>query len=279
MKFSRKAQIARGALAVYLKPKLAQDAAIDLKAVLADVTAANWPTAKGQVANRLKTATRGKLAQDASIDDIKNVLDCLDEEGAEESDAMDAEEETKEQKEKRLEKEAQDAEEAETEEEKAERLAKRKEAKDKAAKDAAGETAAEVMAREAKEAKDKAAKDAEPKGITKAAMDAALADQAKQIRADMRRDQQLIEEAKEIVQPVIGRVLAQDSAASVYRLLFSAENVDVTGVPESAFKALAVQTVRASGPGAARKSAPAMDAAAALSFDKRFPDAARVRTI
>lgn len=303
MKVSRKAQIARGALAVYLRPKLATDAVIDYRALVAGVTAANWPTAKGELVTRVKTAVRGKLAQDATMADIKEMLDCLDKEGEakdEDPDMMDAAgEESAEEKRMREEKEAQDAEEAETEEEKEERMRRRAEAKDKGAKDKAARDKAakdakdkaardkgardsetpeakEKREREEKEAADRAARDEEPK-VTKAAMDAALATQAREIKLAMRRDQQLLEEAKEIVQPVVGRILAQDSAEAVYGVLFQAQGVDITGVPPAAYKALAVQTVRAAKATSGQPRQIGMDAAASKDFASRFPGAAAVR--
>lgn len=301
MTISHKATLARGVLASFVRPRLASDQAMpDLKAVLLGTTAANWPTAKAVVAKRLVAATKGRLAKDASVEEVQALLNCLDGEADNEPDSMDDEPDGMD-------------EEAETEEEKAERMKRRTEAKDKAARDAEGETEEEMRKRHAEElksakdksAKDKSAKDAEgeteeekkakdkaardraakdkardsePKPITKEAMDSALAANADQIRREMRAEAQHYQEALEIVKPVLGSVLAQDSADGVFRVLFKHAGVDVIGVPPAAFKALAIQTVKASG---TRTEAPrlAADAATVTAFAKKFPSAAAVRRI
>jgi chemotaxis protein histidine kinase CheA len=296
MTISHKATLARGVLASFVRPRLASDQAMpDLKAVLLGTTAANWPTAKAVVAKRLVAATKGRLAKDASVEEVQALLNCLDGEADNEPDSMDDEPDGMD-------------EEAETEEEKAERMKRRTEAKDKAARDAEGETEEEMRKRHAEElksAKDKSAKDAEgeteeekkakdkaardraakdkardsePKPITKEAMDSALAANADQIRREMRAEAHHYQEALEIVKPVLGLVLAQDSADGVFRVLFKHAGVDVLGVPPAAFKALAIQTVKASG---TRTEAPrlAADAATVTLFAKKFPSAAAVRRI
>ena len=294
MTVSRKALLARGALSSHFRPLLAKDKALpDLKAVLLGTTATNWPTAKPTIAKRLKAAMAGRLANDSSIEDIHKLLDSLDKDGEGEPDTMDGEMDGED-------------EEAETEEEKAERMKRRLEAKDKAARDAEGETEEEMRKRhaeevkgakdrdgegeteeerkkrEATEAKDKAAadkraRDSEPKPVTKEAMDAALATQAKAIRQEMKISAQRLREAEEIVKPVIGNLLAQDSAEDVYRVLFDQAGVDVKDFPVAGYKQLAVQTVKAMHVLPAPRLA--SDAATVTDFAKKFPNASRVRVI
>lgn len=84
---SNKGRLARGALAHYLKPMLAQDAKVDLVSVLMGTTAANYQAAKPTIIAKLAKATKGKLAQDAKLDDVKLVLDSMDDEGTEAEDA------------------------------------------------------------------------------------------------------------------------------------------------------------------------------------------------
>jgi len=75
---SRKAALTEGALFAYLRPKLAQDAKLDFKPILANVTDANFKASKGVIVDRVKKATEGKLAQDADIGDLVQLLNGLE---------------------------------------------------------------------------------------------------------------------------------------------------------------------------------------------------------
>jgi hypothetical protein len=75
---SRKGALAKGALSVYLAPKMAQDAKLDFGAILKGVTAKNFKTEKPNIIARLTAATKDKLAQDATLDDVNLLLDKLD---------------------------------------------------------------------------------------------------------------------------------------------------------------------------------------------------------
>ncbi len=183
-----------------------------------------------------KTEVRGKLlAMDSAI--APEQLDLV-------MDAMMDNQEDPEPAEPKNKKPAEDAEE-ETEEEKKEREKKEKEEKesrDKKAKDEAEEGEKKEREKE-----------------TKAAMDA--------FRADLRE----AEEARRLVRPIVGEVIAQDSAADIFGFALDHLKIDrtgVTGVP--ALKALFTL--------AASKTAPvsrvAQDAAGLV---QRFPAAARFR--
>ncbi|MEZ2410537.1 DUF2213 domain-containing protein [Bosea sp. RCC_152_1] len=80
---AKKPSITRGgaaaltALSLYLKPKLAQDAKIDLAPVLAKVTAANFAASKPAILTGLQKAAEGKLAKDSSIEDAAEVIEAL----------------------------------------------------------------------------------------------------------------------------------------------------------------------------------------------------------
>lgn len=76
---SHKAAYAKGALSVYLAPKLAQDAKLDFRAILQDVTGKNFGTMKPKLVERITAATKDLMAQDASLDDLNLLLDKLDE--------------------------------------------------------------------------------------------------------------------------------------------------------------------------------------------------------
>lgn len=79
---SRKAAMAKGAIAVCLSPRLAQDAKFDLITVLADVTSANWKEKKKTVIDWIGklpvTNFKDKPAMDAGIEDVVKLLDSLD---------------------------------------------------------------------------------------------------------------------------------------------------------------------------------------------------------
>jgi hypothetical protein len=306
---SRKALVAQGAILAYIRPKLAVDAALpDMKKVLLGTTAKNWQQAKPMIVSRMKEATRGKLAADASLEDMHGLLDSLDKptEGMDDMDddmsgdraAKDAEMKAKDAKrardegtteeEARKKREAEDARSArdarramdeseETEEEREARLKKR--ADDKRARDAEPEDETEEekkkrLAAEDRAARDRRARDAEPKPVSKAAMDAALESQRVTLMGDWKKQQADLREAEQIVRPVLGILMAQDSAEDVYNLLFSRQGIDTAGVPPAAFKALAQVAVKA----ATMKTSTtiARDHAAAKSFAERHPEVARI---
>lgn len=72
---TRKGAVAQSALMVYLRPKLAQDAKIDLTLALAGVTSKNFVDKRPSIIEGVKKATAGKLAADAKLDDIAVALD------------------------------------------------------------------------------------------------------------------------------------------------------------------------------------------------------------
>jgi hypothetical protein len=182
-----------------------------------------------------KKAKDGKTAKDLSFEEW-----AKEEEGESDHKGKDGEEESMEEKKKRYEREKRRAEdsEEETEEERKERLEKR--AKDKKAKDCSAED-------EEKKAEDK----------MKHAMD--------EFKADLRA----ADEARRAVRPVVGDVLAQDSAADIYGFALDQMKVDragVTGVP--ALRALFNLAQQAS------KPAPRV-AFDAVSVEEKFTGAGR----
>lgn len=72
---SRKALLVAGGLAHYLRPMLAEDAAIDLPSMLKGVTGKNYKDELPKVAKAITVALDGKLAKDASLADIGKVMD------------------------------------------------------------------------------------------------------------------------------------------------------------------------------------------------------------
>jgi hypothetical protein len=75
---SRKAALVKGALSLHLAPKMAQDATLDFGKILAGVTAKNFKTQQPTILARLEKATQGKLAQDADLGDVANLLTAIE---------------------------------------------------------------------------------------------------------------------------------------------------------------------------------------------------------
>lgn len=74
---SLKAVMARGALAAFLAPKLAQDAKIPLSLILGDVTAKNFKEKTPSILKGITDAIKGKLAKDEKADGLAALLDAL----------------------------------------------------------------------------------------------------------------------------------------------------------------------------------------------------------
>lgn len=160
------------------------------------------------------------------------------------------------------------AEDEETEEEKKER-----EAKEKAAQDE--ETEEEKKEREAKE---KAAKDEEEKDkdkVSKTAMDSAIrlaTDSATKKAAQNFRE---IREAEQAVRPLIGDVVAMDSASDVYRTALEQSGVDIKGVHPSAFPSLVKMAI--SQKESTRPASLAQDSASISEFESAYPTASKLK--
>lgn len=76
-KMSAKALFAQGAILAFLRPKLAMDASIDLTPALAKVTNANFKASIPNIVKAVGKATTGKLAMDADIGDLAELLDAF----------------------------------------------------------------------------------------------------------------------------------------------------------------------------------------------------------
>jgi hypothetical protein len=288
---SRKALVARGALQAYFSDKLAHDAQLDYSKIVRGVTAANWAEQRPVLLSRIKIATNGKLTNDKAIDGVDGVLKMLDKTGEDEmDDDADDELDEEEKKKKAVEdKRARDEEEEEKKKKEADdKRARDKRARDKRARDAMSEEEREAEDKRArdeeeeeekkkKEAADKKARDAErerERNEDKKAMDTAIASAKK----DWQREQRELNEARDLVTPVIGVVLAQDSAQAYYELLFDKHDVDTTGIPPAGFKALATQVIaRVTAKPNPRPVVKHANDSAVVDFNKRFPDVARIR--
>jgi hypothetical protein len=268
---SRKAAVAQGALLVYLRPKLAQDAKIDLTPILAKITKDNFKDSKPSIITALTERTKGKLAQDASLDDAGSLLDSID--------ALSIAEDEWPDKDKDKAK-GEDEWDDEDEDDKKKAKDKKKSAKDADLDDDKGDDKDEEEQEPKGKAKDKkkGAKDGEPDDlVTKPAMDAAIASAVRAATASAIKTQKDIRDAERAVRPYVGDLaMAHDSADEVYRTALDAMGIKTEGINELiALKTILEMQPKASDP----KSKPrvAMDAAGVKSFSEMFPDAARIR--
>lgn len=244
MPLSRTAIMVKGALKVAAVPLLATDAKIDFDAILAGVTGKNYLSQKSAIVARFTTASKGKLAADASVEPIRLALDAVEGEEAEdeESDEERKERESREAKDKKA-KDAKRAKDEETEEEEEESAedAEEDDERDKA-RDASGYESMDAKgkkawdsgwmkdrkARDAKRAKDMRAKD-------KKAMDSAI----DKVRRDTIAEMNAIAAAKREVEPFVGVITAaMDSASDVYKFALDHAGVDLKGVPAEAYQAM-----------------------------------------
>jgi uncharacterized protein len=250
-KLSAKAVAVKGALTAYLSGRLAQDAKLgDLTPIVGSVKASTFAQDKQTIATRVKATYNGKLAKDANLDDIVDMLDSL---GGDDEEDMGED-------------------------------------------DAGGTPSAQLMAllqgaglapevltqvadlcgKMAPPAVDALPGAAAPAGgIAKPAMDAAIAEAVKKAEAATVARMQAIAQAEKDVAPIIGTVVAQDSAEAVYKLALDHAGVKTDGVHPSAFRAMVgmigkqseVKTV----------ATVAMDADSVSDFAKRFPSAGKMK--
>jgi len=76
---TRFSAFAQGAVSTYARPKLAQDAKVDLRPLFDGLTAKNYHARKPHLALALKGALHGKLAKDADLGDVEQMLDRVEE--------------------------------------------------------------------------------------------------------------------------------------------------------------------------------------------------------
>jgi uncharacterized protein len=244
MKISRKAIAVKGALSAFLRPKLAQDAKLDLTALVGNVMGSTIAADQARIVKDVLAKSKDKLAQDIDIDasELGELIGsaaatepdepALDQEGGGVAQVME--------------------------------LIKGLSDEDKAkitAALSAGPAAGD-------ESQSNAA--AAGEGTTKAAMDAAIQKARGESRAEAIQTFNAIREAEKLVLPHIGEVVAQDSAEAVYKLALDAAGVDLAGVPPAAYRAM-VQML----PNPDAKPVPriAQDANSVGNFQKLFPTA------
>ena len=267
---SRKAAVVQGALLVHLQPRLAQDAKLDLGEILADVTVKNYAESKKKIADAVLPA----LAQDASPEALKTLLDSLDTVGPESEDEdppMVAEGGDP----------AAVAPPVETKDDDTEihkkivgflqtRLSP--EDLEEVAKMIGSETGGDLAAVKPPQDPGKAEDEENEEMVTKKEMEGAMDAAIKTARSEAKA----IREAERAVKPWVGELeLAFDSAPDVYRHALKMLGVDASKVTD--VEALPLLLKAQPLPGAQKKDPViAMDAASVDSYSKMFPGAARI---
>lgn len=217
----------RTALGEYLRPALANDAApIPLRdlvkagtspAEVAKSVAAHY-SSKFTV-NTKELAERLTLARDAAEE-----MDDEDEEAAEDE----SEEEREEREEKEREEEA-------ARDERRKARDKRPAAKDRKAKDKKAEDARKAEDERRRKAEDRHAKDNREAGANGPRE---RAEDADSIRESLRREFRALRQAEDDVRPLVGQLVAMDSAEEVYEAALKQLGVKVEGIHPSAYPAL-----------------------------------------
>jgi hypothetical protein len=243
---SRHAAITQGALMVYLGPKLAKDSSIDLRAILKGTTARNFKTVRPTLVIDLKKATAGKLAKDASLDDLNLLLDKL----SPSDEAMDEEEPPKSAKKNEdddaeelndisfddgREEELRSILEGKCQPEEIDRVLELMRSGDGDAKDEMADDLPEAATDEDEDAEKEKMK---MKGmVNKTAMDAALRKNRDETIAEMKRQFADRTEAQNLVRPIIGEVtIAMDTAEKIYVAALDHSGVKHKGVHPSALR-------------------------------------------
>lgn len=299
-----------GALGSYLKPRLALDAKIDMSKVFSGVTGKNFTQKKPAIAAQIRSQAKGKLAKDADLDQVEQVLDMLekheiDSPAAEElltdpeNKAIDASAISNLDLPEKKDEEATDAEPFkaflkekgvsdedivkamdmfpkhaldadESEEEKAAR-----EAKEKAATD----EKTDGLVKKAEDALK--AKDAEMKDmVKKPAMDAAIKLAVDAAEKRVRDTERGIRAAAQEVIPYVGELSADlvfDSADQVRGKALEILGIDTKGVPPAAFQAMLKLAPKSGAKPVEREAHMGMDAAQIDKFAKKYPGAERIQ--
>ncbi len=277
---SRTADVARGALIAYAKPRLAQDAKIDLAPMLKGVNAKNLKGKAQTIAKAFDAACRPKLAQDADMDqaDVQAVVEEVAELMKSESDDIAAA--------------VTDPDPATTPDGEdapdmsalmsflSGKLSDEDMAKVKAMCGKGDDDGAEDRRKKGVPAASSGAQDKDkPDMVSKTAMDSAIAQARKDAAADAMKAATAIREAERFVRPFVGEIaIACDGAEAVHRAALDVLGVKHEGKHPDALPDL----VQVHGEARKAKDAPrrlAQDAApGVVAYDaKTFPNSGRLK--
>lgn len=247
MKLDRKGVAIRAALGAYLKPRLAQDAAP--KELTAILNANKKPMAIAQAVAKL---CKPRLAADMEIEpeELVEIIEASEQ-------TVEPEEEPKVT--------------GDGDEEAIISLLREAGVSEEViAKIAASLAPAAAMDEETEEEK----KNKEKDKVDKPAMDAAIrlaADAATKKAAENFR---AVREAEQAVRPLIGDVVAMDSAEDVYRTALEQAGVDIDGVHPSAFPSLVKMAISQKDN---KRPVIAQDSASVSDFEKAYPGAGKLK--
>ena len=252
MKLDRKGVAIRAALGAYLKPRLAQDASPS--AFLTSLLASHNKKPANTIAHKIITEYKGRLAADMEIqpEELVEIIEASEQ-------TVEPDEEVKVTGDGDNEAIISLLREAGVSEE-------------VIAKIAASLAPAAAMDEDTDDDKKD---DKEKDKVDKPAMDAAIrlaADAATKKAAENFR---AVREAEQAVRPLIGDVVAMDSAEDVYRTALEQSGVDINGVHPSAFPSLVKMAI--SQKENSRPAPLAQDSASISDFEKAFPTAGKLK--
>ena len=278
---SKKAALAKGAL-IALNPKLAGDAKLNLNKILADVTSKNWAEKKPEIL----VAIKSKLANDADMDTLINLIDKLDD-GPDTG--MDVEPDDDMSTDSPMDALCQALKGMLSPEDyaKVEPMLtglnvagdkKDEKAEDEKDDDAVPPAGATDDPPPFKGKPETGAAPVNPVGEKKSAMDAAMIDAkikaaVKDAEAKTIKRMRDISEAEAAVGPYVGKLTAADSAEGVYRMALTTMGIDITDIHPSAYKAVLMAHPK---PGINRESLAADSASTTIDMSAAFPNAARL---
>jgi hypothetical protein len=255
--FSRKAALVKGAL-MALKPKLAADAKLNLNPILAGITAANWASTKATIV----AAYKPKMAADADIDSVIQLLDSLD--SADDNVGLDDDMPVPDV----------GAVDASPIDEICAMLKGKISDDDMAAVEAKMRGLKLAAADEEDPAIPPAASAAPKKdedSVSKPAMDAAIKDAVRLAEDAAVKRMRDVSAAEIAVQPWVGKLaIAMDTSEGVYKTALETLGVDVSGIHPSAFRAVLEAQPK---PGDVKQLRIAQDSARPQGFSDRFPNA------
>lgn len=297
---TRKAVFVAGALASHLATKkIAQDAKLDIPALLDGVTTANFKDKKAGIYTALTAQLKGKIAKDESITDVVKLLDRLQDTPVAEGDDIDDNSGLPVLKKKEEDPDDVVEEDADPMAQALAFLQGKLSDEDlaqltamlKPDTDGATDETAEVDPKD-KDKDNKGAQDQPPAfrgmpkvgkgpGGGKGAMDSAavgtiVTAAVKAAQSKMANDQKAIRDAERAVRPYVGELtIAYDSADKIYAAVLKDLGIETKGVHPSAFPALLAMCPKpdADGTGLAQDE----QVERSSDFATRFPDAARIQ--
>lgn len=266
---------AQGAVSNFARSVLAQDAAkVDLRPLFEGLTANNFKARKPVLALGIKGALAGKLAADADLDDVEEMLDQVEEAVEELKDTVEA---VPSADPADPAPEAVDASEGDILSFLSGKLSE--EDLETVRGMLSGSSTATPLAGDEKEEKDKdkPAQDAAPKApdmknyVTKQAMDAAIQRAADAATAAATAHQSSLREAERFVRPWAGDLPAMDSAEAIYRAACDVIGIKHAGVHASALPVLIERSAKPGEQAKLARTTVAQDAASRSEAEKLFP--------